>query len=383
MPGKNSKAKTVVKIDLSKLGVNSDNQSVDWAADRPAACAVAASPLAPTTPSTSSSSFFPSASNKGGAERHVRGLQAATIIGNFREPAESSAAAAAVPLDMPPPYVAFVKHFGRGCTEEVFRNYFPTAVQVVVVNSSTALYALLECGSRGDLIKALSVTGTKMMYQYACTVDVAKPAQADKMRKMLQPLQPRQRPATASAAPPRFDFDRDEMMGTASAAPAAAAAGSTAHSAGSAPPSYASQQHHQKKSTSVFTTTATTTLNFDRNSIFGTSTAATAAETNAPPPPPTSTRNNFFGSRAAATTQARASVSSERSSTSVADVSLSRESLFGGGGVPSSPSAISPSVSSPASSGVANKSPMFPRVRMFGSSTTSLNLDADRDSQDE
>lgn len=131
-------------------------------------------PATPTTP--------------GGASRfdgrHVYGTAAAKLqIGDFRK--TEATLATQVPENAEGPYVAFVKHFGKNMDELALRSYFEhlDVKRVQVVSTGDQHFGLVEVGSRADLIRALTVSGTVMHFQFPCTISVASAEQIQKMQR--------------------------------------------------------------------------------------------------------------------------------------------------------------------------------------------------------
>lgn len=191
------------KIDTSKLFGGPAEDTLDWAAghnydEEQAQTHDAKQARSPTADD----------------RNHVNITKAASF-GNFRDEVTKTAG---VPLDMPPPYVAFVKTFGRSVNEEVMKSYFSNLAvsNVVIINNDKALFAFIEFDSRDDLANALLVTGAKMMYQHPCTVDVAAPEQIGKYQNTMNKRQPRQMHGRSPTSP-KVDFDRDNIFGSTSA----------------------------------------------------------------------------------------------------------------------------------------------------------------------
>lgn len=188
------------RVDLTKLAFSNanDDKDLDWAASHNY-----------DEPEDGPKQLDNKPKSPNANDRHVRITQAASFD-NFRSQNQLSAG---VPADMPPPYVAFVKHFGRSCTEEVLRNFFAQQKieNMMLVNNDFGLYCLIEFATRDDLSKALMVTGTKMMYQHGCSVDVATPEQVQKMKGPPQRTMGGRSPTSPK---PALDFDRN-LMGTA------------------------------------------------------------------------------------------------------------------------------------------------------------------------
>lgn len=192
------------KIDVTTLFSNKETQeenSLDWASghnyDEPDPTDVQAGRTRPGVTKD---------------DRHVAGTKAASF-GNFRDEGQKQCGVAP---DMPPPYVCFVKTFGRGVTEEIMRSYFPDSeiLNVLLINNERALYCLIEFGQREDLAKSLMVTGAKIMYQHPCTVDIASPEQVEKMQNFAARKNNRSggRSPTSPNNRPNLNFDRDAFQ---------------------------------------------------------------------------------------------------------------------------------------------------------------------------
>jgi hypothetical protein len=198
---KAKKQKSIQKINLSKTGFNDDEEKDhDWAADHN----YDVDP--PENPQQGSVTV------KFRYDPHTK-CNVASKIGDFRTQTQLSSTGATVPGDMSPPYVAFIKHFGKNITDVMMRNFFSmcTIKNMFFQNSDKAMWCLIEVDSRDELSKALLVSGKKMMWEHPCVVDIASSEQVDKLWSSSRHMTSGITRNGSTAAPAIAGFNRDDI----------------------------------------------------------------------------------------------------------------------------------------------------------------------------
>lgn len=189
MPKKHQRGQ---KLDNSQLFTNNKEEDLEWAHSKnhEDSSPSTKNNNTPASASASSTIAHTSAEQQPYNQKAIQSVKAAKF-GNFRN--EEPRRTAGVHDDMKPPFVAFVKTFGRQMTEAAMETYFPETQidHMILINCEKALFCFIEFRTREDLGRALLVSGAKMMYQHPCTIDIASPPQiekfvADKLKKQEQ-----------------------------------------------------------------------------------------------------------------------------------------------------------------------------------------------------